>query len=90
MASQTEIHLNPNDVINAAERTFLSCVGKPSHVNLNIHLSTCVIVSTNTNTQILPLDKYLIDMIFTSDHLNMTLIEISSRDKFKDSKTIKI
>lgn len=38
MASQTEIHLNPNDVINAAERTVLSCVGKPSHVSLNIHL----------------------------------------------------
>lgn len=34
----------------------------------------------NKNSQILPRDNYLIDMKFRSEHLNITVIEISSRE----------
>lgn len=68
MASQTEIHLNPNDVINAAEGTFLSCVGKRSHVSLNIHscvhMWDCIQEHKYTNCSS---DKCLIDMLFSLD-----------------------
>lgn len=39
MAKQMEIHPDHNDVINAAESTFPSCMGKPSHASINVNSS---------------------------------------------------
>lgn len=45
MAKQMEIHPDRNDVINTAESTFLSCMGKPLHLALAlIQMCTCDIL----------------------------------------------